>query len=49
MSWTTEKFYTTASEIKDYLGLSEEEEKQMQVILEHFPNVCSGILPLPDQ
>lgn len=37
MSWTKEKIYTKASEIKDYLGLTEEEEKQMQVILERFP------------
>ena len=37
MNWTTEKFYTTASDVRDYLGLSDEEEKQMQVILEHFP------------
>lgn len=37
MSWKTENFYTKASEIKDYLGLSDEEEKQMQVILERFP------------
>lgn len=37
MSWKNEKFYTTASEIKDYLNLSDEEEKQMEVILERFP------------
>lgn len=37
MSWTKEKIYTKASEIKDYLGLTEGEEKQMQVILERFP------------
>ena len=37
MSWKNEKFYTKASEIKDYLNLSDEEEKQMEIILERFP------------
>lgn len=37
MSWKTEKFYTNAEEIGNYLGLSEEEKRQMQKILEHFP------------
>ena len=36
MSWNTEKIYTNASEIAGYLGLTAEEEKQMQEILEFF-------------
>ncbi len=37
MSWNTEKIYTNASEIAGYLGLTAEEEKQMQEILERYP------------
>ena len=37
MSWNEEKIYTNASEIAGYLGLTGEEEKQMQEILERYP------------